>query len=152
MLEFDEFGFLKPYDVIKISKEELSNNFVWNQKRTSLYQEFLHFLGEISKLQLKDTYFWINGSFVTKKEDPNDIDIVVFIGAEQNEKFQKELRNLRNEFKLLDLYFVRIYPENHPLRYIYEMDKDEWIFQFSFTRKNIKTGRRYPKGFLELKP
>ena len=61
---------------------------------------------------------WINGSFVTTKENPNDIDFVTFIDStifKQNEAKLEEFWSFALEDEGLDAYIVKIYPTDSPL-------------------------------------
>ena len=93
---------------------------------------------------------WIDGSFVSTKSKPNDIDIVTFIDFKIHEKYFKEITNLQKQFTGLDTYFVKIFPENHSSEFVYKLDRTEWDFQFSFSRKNPKTGKSSKKGFVQI--
>lgn len=150
MLVFDEHGYLKPNDAILSNEEELEVTFVWNQHRRMLFEQYQAFVKEITQLSITHFFLWVNGSFVTKKENPNDIDLVVFLPQEQHDLFEKKLQFLKKQFPKIDAYFVSVFPENHPSFSIYQLNKAEWMFQFSFTRKNRQTNKRYIKGFLQL--
>lgn len=150
MKKFDEFGNLFPYQLIELSVDEVKENFTWNEKRKVLFEELFSFFEEVKILEITDSYVWINGSFVTNKTDPNDIDIVLFIPFLEQEKHINVLKFLKNKYLNLDLYFVKIYPSNHKSHFLYEMDKLEWSFQFTQTRKNLRTGKSRSKGFIQI--
>ena len=77
---------------------------------------------------------WIDGSFVTGKQNPNDIDLVTFVDFalyEQYEPFFDGLRQLRYERKTsVDGYFVKTYPVSHPDYSLYDLDRADWYFRF----------------------
>ncbi|MDZ7900287.1 MAG: hypothetical protein U5N85_19965 [Arcicella sp.] len=57
---------------------------------------------------------------------------------------------MQKQFKGLDTYFVKVFPENHPSEFLYKLDKTEWDFQFSFSRINPKTGKSSKKDSFKL--
>jgi predicted nucleotidyltransferase len=50
--------------------------FVYNERRKDLWRQLLSYLGEIKSFD-RITAIYLDGSFVTDKADPGDIDIVV---------------------------------------------------------------------------
>jgi hypothetical protein len=58
---------------------------------------------------------------------------------------------LRNGAKIqgLDSYFIKVYPKTHRNYAITEGDSADWLFTFSYTRRN-KQDKRFQKGFIEL--
>ena len=78
MLQFDEKGFLIPYEVIPSDWETFSTTFTEGIRRNSLTENlelyFQNFQKEISPV----FKVWVNGSFVTQKVNPEDIDFVIF--------------------------------------------------------------------------
>ncbi|WP_394351052.1 DUF6932 family protein [Spirosoma arboris] len=88
------------------------------------------------------------GSFVTRKRNPNDIDMVTFIDFrryEQYEPFFDSLRQLHYLRKTdVDGYFVRVYPADHPNYRLFDLDRADWSFRFNTPKPKGN------KGFLEL--
>ncbi|MCU0471309.1 MAG: hypothetical protein MUF58_22260 [Arcicella sp.] len=149
-MQFDENGFLQPYEIIQISVEDLEKIFVWNDDRKKLFDEYLDYIIFLKQFELGSFFQWIDGSFISTKIKPNDIDIVTFIEFKEHEQHYKEIAKLQHQFSSLDTYFVKVYPQNHPSAFLYELDKTEWNFQFSFSRKNPKTGKSFKKGFVQI--
>lgn len=91
---------------------------------------------------------------MTKEENPNDIDFVVFIDFEVFDNKEKELENfwsfsLENEG--LDAYIVKVYPSSNSLfSSVTELFKEEWSKRYAHTKMD-KQGQIHPKGFVELK-
>jgi len=149
-MEFDENGYLKPYKVTEIDIITFEKIFVWNDERKKLFDEYLNYIIFLKEFELGNFFQWVDGSFVSKKIKPNDIDIVTFIEYEKYDFYFKEITKLQKQFKGLDTYFVKVFPENHPSEFIYKLDKTEWDFQFSFSRINSKTGKSSKKGFVQI--
>ena len=149
-MEFDENGYLQPYKVTEIDIITFEKIFVWNEDRKKLFDEYLNYIIFLKEFELGNFFQWIDGSFVSKKVKPNDIDIVTFIDYEKYDFYFKEITKLQKQFKGLDTYFVKVFPDNHPSEFIYKLDKTEWDFQFSFSRINQKTGKSSKKGFVQI--
>lgn len=89
-MNFDTFGNLLPYEIIHIDSTRFETIFVDNfsisTSRRSIFNNYLAFT-EVLKNNLQTPFYqWIDGSFVTSKQNPNDIDIVTFIPYLEYEK------------------------------------------------------------------
>ncbi|HZH44275.1 MAG TPA: hypothetical protein VEY50_09360 [Lysobacter sp.] len=74
---FSDHGLL-PAGVWDCKLEEAGSALCWNQHRQHLWKNFERFLAEKINGQLpKGTPLWIDGSFVRRKEFPDDIDVVI---------------------------------------------------------------------------
>ena len=89
--EYTEEGCL-PHGIYELSLNEIEDEFVKgkSQRRQDIFKNYKYHLNEI-----KDTGFclnhWIDGSFVTLKENPNDIDTLTeFDGVKIEENGLKE--------------------------------------------------------------
>jgi hypothetical protein len=126
----------------------LESEFAVTEHRKALFEAYLLFLGSFQKEILENGFFqWVNGSYVSKKPIPKDIDVVTFLDYKVYEAKEKQLSQyMEDEFeaKGLDLYFVKIFPENHKQRFITDFDKVEWLHLFSTNRK------KESKGFLQI--
>jgi len=96
---------------------------------------------------------WVDGSFTSGKAKPNDIDVLCFVNYDQPQTVFDELSKLmarsRKEFGL-DIYVIQTYTTDHTKHQIFEIDKVEWLNQFTRTRKMGHRKIQYDKGFLEL--
>ena len=148
-MEFDEYGNLFPYKIIEINtltfKEIFVANFAASNSRFQLYQNFNLYLEELKQLMLGSFYVWIDGSFITQKPNPRDIDILIFVESSILIQKEKELTLLKNKFKPeIDGYFIEILPEDHTRYFLFEMNRKEWFFTFS-TARNFKN-----KGIIQI--
>jgi hypothetical protein len=147
-LNFDEKGFLKPYEIIDSALEFFKAIFVDNMEisktRKPLFENYLQYLDAIKNVIPNGFHQWVDGSFVTQKQNPNDIDIVTFINFQDFERNIKTFDILRrwrfDKTKGIDGYFVPIFPENHRKSVVFEMEKKEWIFQFCNDRNGNSKG------------
>jgi hypothetical protein len=113
-----------------------------------LFEAYSVFLAKLQGLELGSFRQWVNGSFTTKKAQPNDIDVVTFIdftSFEQHETVLQEWYRNRRQGKI-DCYFVRIYPEGH--RNYFLTQSDTLQFWHDFTKDYKKKSEK--KGFIQL--
>lgn len=155
---FDLNGHLVPYEAIDLNVsdfyETFVNSFNTSTTRHSIFHSFEKFILQFQKEIVKEFVIWIDGSFVTKKENPNDIDLLIFLDFDFYQKNQAKL----NEYKTLrfqketslDLYFLIAYPPAHKNRFVSDIDRIYWLNQFSKTAPNSK-GKQFSKGFVQIK-
>ena len=157
-LKFDEKGHLLPYEKIEINIEEFEEFFIKNfnsdSTRNEIYKSYKRYVSDFKKKITPNFSQWIDGSFVTQKMNPNDIDFVTLIDHEiYNEKrtlidghFRlKEAKKIYN----VDAYTVEIYNEDHNKYSISKIDLVYWDNWFSKTKKDW-TKKTFPKGFVEI--
>ncbi len=157
-MEFDDYGNLFPYKLIETDIETFERNFVLNFKnsdtRNKLFQSYLTYIDNFKNQISENFYQWIDGSFVTSKLNPNDIDIVTFLDANIYQEKLAKLADfqgikLKTEQKL-DCYFVKEYPIEHKnYEIITHYDSVEWFHLFSKSRVQ-RNGKRYSKGIVQI--
>jgi hypothetical protein len=96
---------------------------------------------------------YLDGSFVTNKNDPGDIDLVMLVDAAvvdalpNNEKQRlKELvagPTTRAKY-MCDAYYCPIYPDGHPLAEASRAQRKYWLGEFGYDRNDI------PKGIVHV--
>ena len=155
---FDIQGNLKPYEKILISFEDFERNFVSafeeNSSRYQLFQNHKQFLESFRTQITPNFVHWINGSFVTNKLNPKDIDIFCLIDYSVLEEKEDLLRaefigdQLRRSYNI-DAYLVILYPENHNLHRFTLSDKYYWNDWFTKSKMNRRR-QRFAKGYLEI--
>lgn len=160
MLTFDSKGFLTPDRNLTSTLEEFQDEFVskfpLQAKRQELFNEFLRFLRDFFEaIGVEEIMIWANGSFVSNKESPNDIDFVFFLDSDLADKFSDKISQqfTHPESKTIyqmDAFLLRNYAETHPNHFFTQSDKAYWFELFSRTRKN-RQGNSDKKGFVELK-
>jgi hypothetical protein len=157
MIEFDKYGNLFPYEIVETDLITVEKHFVGGMRnknyRHQIFDNYLKYITELNKLIDGNYFQWINGSFVTKKLRPNDIDIVSFCDYRLVEKVKSEIKFLMYPFSKskyeVDAYIVKTYPFDHKSHKFYESDKLYWLHQFLKTKPN-KQGRQMNKGFLKI--
>ncbi len=158
-LSFDSDGLLMPYTAVTADLESFGRIFVGgfpdSATRGGIFDNYLDWLATF-KLTVCQTgfYQWIDGSFVTRKNNPNDLDIVTFVDSRVFIQKKKELQSLRSDellkLKKLDCYFVELLPSDSRQYFVYQSDKMYWLHQFSYTKRNPKTDQRHEKGFIQI--
>ncbi len=158
MIQFDPKGYLIPDRPIKASLEQFREAFVDqlpDEARLAIYENFRQFCGQVMEgFQAKEINVWVDGSFVTRKRTPNDLDIVVFMDADlidqQHDLLQTQLSHERLQaLYRIDAYWVKVYSENHPFHYNTLADRAYWLNLFTRTYRN-RQGVSFKKGFLDL--
>jgi len=157
MLSFDENGFLKPYEAIPATMELLVSEFVGSfetDSRRKLFEKLEVYLNDLKSLVNVELIVWVNGSFVTRKSNPRDIDVVTFIPWQQAEQFSEELKRFSKPSVIgnygVDGYLVRVYQPEQKLHILTQSDRVHWLFDFTRTQPD-RSGKRYNKGYLEIK-
>jgi hypothetical protein len=145
MINFDEQGYLIPYDVQEITLKDFEEAFATNESRQSLLVEYNVFIEYLNSLGINNFYQWIDGSFVTKKTTPRDIDVVSFIETKEFKMNEKELLLLSKMFQNIDCYFVEVFLRDDKKYFITETDTSYWFHLFQGTRKP-----RVKKGFVQI--
>ena len=159
MITFDSKGYLKPYEIIEIDLQTFQTifveDFIQSETRQNIFLDYFDFIHDFKNLICPNVTYWLNGSFVSKKLNPKDLDIVVFIDFEvyeaKKDLIEDKFNNLRKEKKYphLDIYTVKVYPLNHLLHFFYLSDKAYWNEWFSTTRLD-KHRKQHHKGFIQL--
>lgn len=154
MLEFNRLGYLVPNKAIPSNVDEFEKYFVMEYssvERSKLFEAYLRYSKDLKKLcENTKLLQWINGSFITRnKPRPNDIDLVTFIDTSIFQKLGSKLEpfrypNSKVNYPGVDAYIV----ENK--NKVIEHDRAYWHHQFDTTKRNVRTGKKLPKGFLEI--
>ena len=82
MIKFDSKGHLTPYQPISFQVKDLKEHFVdafGSETRKTHFDNYLRYSSNLKAvlggIQIRQ---WINGSFVTRKSNPKDIDSISF--------------------------------------------------------------------------
>jgi hypothetical protein len=71
-------GLLPPGDH-EATLSEIKERFCWNYRRTVIYNGLEYVVGELTNQRV--TIIWVDGSFVTSKERPRDVDVACEVPA-----------------------------------------------------------------------
>lgn len=91
---------------------------------------------------------WIDGSFLTQKTNPEDVDLALCMRGEAYDYCTDEQRNTVDVVSQVDLkpplhcdsYVFFEYPESHPLYWDGQWNRAYWIKQFGFSRGEERKG------------
>lgn len=156
-LQFDTNGVLMPPQAIQTTLPEVESFFVRNFPlsftRKKLFANYLAYIEKFSTRISPNFVQWVNGSFVTAKRNPNDIDFVTFLDYrifEQKQTLLTPFYAYSLETKGLDAYICELYPKNHALyNRLTLYHQKEWLRRFSRTKPDAFAAQ-VPKGFLKL--
>ena len=150
MLTFDAIGHLTPAESIISTVSEIENCFVSQMTNSTIRLVLFNQLQDLLRTfatEISDTFtMWIDGSFVTVKADPNDIDIVIFLNYATYDAFGTKLDIFKHKrlFSNIDCYIERVYPVDHVHYVRYQSDLAYWHSLFTRNRK-----KQY-KGYLSI--
>jgi len=156
---FDIRGNLSPHGKVEMEFEEFQLLFIEgfeSEQRNKIFEDYTQYLNDFSEEITPDFIQWIDGSFVSKKAKPNDIDFVTLVDFDIYEEKEQLIESkfgkygVKNHYEYLDAYFVKFYPEEHKRRSVTDFDLVYWLNWFSETKKN-RAKKKFPKGFIELK-
>ena len=153
MLQFDNNGRLYPYEIIETDSETIEKVFVeeiaFSTSRRTIFENLKEYNQLLKEIIGSDCKQWIDGSFVTLKRNPKDVDVITWIDFEEYERHEKQLEKLKqwrfDKLKMIDGYFIKTYPPQHKRYKFYEYDCQEWAFVFHKVRQS-----KTLKGFLQI--
>jgi len=97
-LQFDKHGLIIPKEIIELSLVDFEHIFVKERKekvhRQAIFEEYVRHNEQIQKEIGPILFQFVNGSFTTLKNKPNDIDVVSFIDYRVYNKKVEAMENL----------------------------------------------------------
>ena len=151
MLKFDEDGHLIPYEIIETTWEEFTHVFVKElqnkRHRRKLLENYERYLLEIRQNMPVAFFQWVNGSFVTKKKHPGDIDMVTFLPYDLMVKkgsFVEQMRRTSKSRCNIDGFFAPVAKWNHRYYESCQREEQRWKNLFGSSREGL------PKGIIKL--
>jgi hypothetical protein len=155
-LSFNSRGSLKPYQKIQSTLEQIEEIFVEQMPdsttRNVIFDNYLDYISEFNELITPNFTHWLDGSFITKKLNPNDLDFVAlvnYIDYNHNEQKIKQIIEKYRHLKL-DNYVIRFYPEGHPKHEKTIPLLNDWTHLFTHSRPSETSNICAPKGFIEI--
>ena len=158
-LYFDIRGNLSPEPTIiqSISMTDFESQFVAgfeeNTARLRLFEVLQNYITDWQTYITTDVEQWVDGSFITTKHTPNDIDILTFIDYRDYDRCKAiiETKFITTATKVvgIDAYIVKTYPNDHPFYTIYKADYLYWLNHFGHTRLN-RHKKQFKKGIIQL--
>lgn len=150
--EFDEKGNLPSVGLIRPTIQEFEERFVVEADerkiRKEIFDGYIKYSNYLILLNMASIQ-WVNGSYTTKKPNPNDIDLVIHFNGmkiHHDKELQKHFKNLIDKKDMKLRYrchpqFVLIYPQNEPDLYAYYILRyQHWLKWFSKDREGNAKG------------
>ena len=122
------------------------------QTRQLIFDNYLNYLDEFQRLITFNFTHWLDGSFMSKKIDPNDLDFVAFIDYRIYEQKEEQIFRIVEKYGYLKLdnFVSQIFPINHPRHAEMEHFQQYWTDLFSSSRRDPETNIQLPRGFIEI--
>lgn len=153
---FNSRGFIIPYKKIESSVAEIEEVFVkpfpHSETRQLIFDNYLDYLDEFQRLVTHNFTHWLDGSFMSKKLNPNDLDFVAFIDYRIYEQKEEQIFRIVEKYGYLKLdnYVSQILPISHQRHAETEHFKQYWTELFGSSRRDPETNNQLPQGFLEI--
>jgi len=145
MFQFDEWGYITPPEVHVLTLEEFERTFVIDSGRERLFERLLDLVTDLKGLGATEFYFWVGGSFVTKKRVPRDIDVVCFVDYKVFRQVENQKNRLREYYDgYLDIFIEEDFPESHSKHPQTVRFLIDWREVFGYDRNNRR------KGFIQI--
>ena len=152
-----------PFDIYDCDEQELNARFVTafpnSNRRSDIFQGFIQLRQEAFSSGIQATQ-WVDGSFVSSKVDPDDIDVVSFVDYDELNNCSNVQGALIND--LLNggentkpqyeshTFLVPACASSHPYFPIFEYWRIYWLEKWGKTYEDKNTGIKEPKGFLKM--
>ena len=156
---FDIRGHLQPESVIEITISEFEEVFVGqfedSYSRKLIFEDYLRYTQDLRNTIGVGFIQWIDGSFVSNKENPRDIDFATFINWQVYAQYVREIDSrfskwaVDNFYENLDAYTICEYPIGHEFYAIFLADRAYWNQWFGNSRLN-RLKKRFSKGFIQI--
>ncbi len=153
---FNARGFIMPYQRIVSSVEEIEEVFVTpfphSETRQVIFDNYLNYIDEFQSLITPQFTHWLDGSFMSKKLNPNDLDFVAFIDYRIYQQKEEQIFRIVEKYGYLKLdnYVSQLFPSNHSRHSETNRYKEYWTDLFSSSRRDPETNLQEPRGFIEI--
>lgn len=155
-MDFNEHGYLEPgfHDLnINEIRDKFVDRFSNSTTRKDILDGYINYLSDLGSCGVMQAELWIDGSFSTAKENPNDIDMVLVIDKDVLDNIPEDKhdtisvlmdpKQARIKYKC-DAYLLVKVDTNHSDYGSYINMRSYWRGWFSFDRKEI------PKGIIRM--
>lgn len=150
-MTFNAKGYLEP-GLYPMDLNEIENilvtPFPHSSTRPSVMSGFRRHTADLQALVDEYTQF-IDGSFVSNKNDPGDIDLVCFIDGDKVDALSPPQQAMLRELLLgpvtkashyCDAYFCPSYPDTHANYDSYRSKRKYWMGEFGYDRFDVPKG------------
>ena len=157
---FDIHGNIEPYQIIRCTNFEYLERFFVDKfsnsnTRSVIFNGFLRYIYDLREVIGNEWTIWIDGSFTTKKLNPEDIDILNIF--DWNETINSQMNFLSENFwsdnskkkYSVDGYFLPVYSE-HDERNIDTIEGRKYWKDWFGNTSEATLGQRRAKGIIEI--
>jgi hypothetical protein len=150
-MSFNSKGYLDP-GLYPMSLDEIEKTFVTpfphSSTRQIVMNGFRQHTADLIAI-IKEYMQFIDGSFVSNKNDPGDIDLVCFIDGDVIDNLSPSdkvkirslfLGPLTKASHNCDAYFCPCYPETHKNYQHYRAQRKYWMGEFGYDRVDVPKG------------
>ena len=137
-MHFDENGWLQPSGLLPNRQEAVEQLFVTNSHRQLLWDQFKVLLSRLVQQSIPVYAIWLDGSFVSTKGKPKDIDIVIFTEVNFLNTQFRLLDELRNQFDGLNVFWASASTKEDEVSVAitkFEELKWDWVFGMNRAKK-----------------
>ena len=124
-----------------------------NDVRLALFEALQNYIAQWQRLINSNFDRWVDGSFITTKVAPKDIDILTFIDYQDYDRckyiIENQLLTTQTKTVGIDAYVLKTYPADHSFHFIYQSDYSYWLNHFGRTRLN-RQKKQFKKGIIHL--
>lgn len=145
---FDNNGYLLPNDEPVLADSTSVNYHFGNSSvsRRHLWDSVEKLLSLLSLYLLPVNEVWLDGSFISQKTNPNDVDLVIFVNYSSFRATRDTLNTLSTSFADLDVKWIPVLEATDDLSSaINSLERMKWFILFTSDRNGV------PKGFVSLK-
>ncbi|HCG02761.1 MAG TPA: hypothetical protein DEV93_19725 [Chloroflexi bacterium] len=137
-------------------KEVLVTGFPESATRQEIFDQWIALRADIAEVATIDKQ-WLDGSFVSRKLDPGDLDVATHIDGMEIEALDEDARakiwtlcgGPNNPiYPMIDSFAVVSYPPDHPAHKWMAGDRD--AFRNVFFSRDDRIGPTFVKGFMEV--
>lgn len=158
-ITFDIRGNLYPHRRIQLPFQQFKEVFIYSfpsdSIRVKLLENQLKFIQDFKEEITPNFIQWIDGSFISNKKNPNDIDFVTLI---EHSIYRRKRELIDNKYRLLgskerygvDAYTIELFPKEHKKYLNSKSDLIYWDNWFTKTKMNWAK-KSFPKGYIEIK-
>jgi hypothetical protein len=150
-LKFNDQGLLVPAGPILTDLEVIKRHFVdgfpKSRTRARLFGNFERYISQFQSEVFPWFEVWVDGSFVTRKDNPKDVDVVILLDYRVYSvkiKYLDIFFSFSLEKEGIDAYIVPVFPEGHDSFEEFIHESGLWHLRFT---ENRREGR---KGYLKM--
>ncbi len=114
------------------TEREVEDEFLFNDHRIGIWQEFITFRSWINQQDVPMIEIWLDGSFLSKKIPPNDLDLVIYLPVNYLTGNFGRLEESKKQWSKLHIFWVGPYDKDDELtNSLNQIEKFRWFSLFT---------------------